>query len=113
MSLDSPRIAKVSCKKWWVFRFIDGKKVPFDKIKTTPRNRGTEFYKKIAEISNQKRRKPVTGINIKTNEVVKFNSLSLASFFIKGDGNYTATANILSNINGKSKYAYGHTWSYD
>ena len=112
-SLDSPRNAKIHCKKWWVFRFIDGKKVPFNKIKVTPRDRGTEYYKKIAELSNQKRRRPVTGINIKTNEVVKFNSLSEASYFIKGDGNNKAVSGIIKNIKGISKYAFGHTWSYD
>ena len=113
LSLNSPRTAKTHCKKWWLFRFIDGKKVPFDKIKVTPRDRGTEFYKRICEISNQKRRRPVTGINIKTGEIVKFNSMSEASYFLKGDGNNKAVSGIFKNIKEGTKSAFGHTWSYD
>ena len=45
--------------------------------------------------------------------MVKFNSLSEASYFIKGDGNNKAVSGIIKNIKGISKYAFGHTWSYD
>ena len=54
--------------------------------------------------------------DIKTGEIIRFNSMSEASFFLKGEGNYSATANILVNIKrleeGKNSYCLGYRWYY-
>ena len=57
------------------------------------------------------------GVNIKTGEMIEFNSITEASFFIKGEGNYKAVANIVSNIkriqNGETWcYSFGYKWYY-
>ena len=61
--------------------------------------------------------RPICGVNIKTGEIVEFDSMSEASFFIKGEGNYAATSGIYNNIqrikNGQTWcYAYGYRWYY-
>jgi len=113
-SLKSPNKAKLQVKGWYFFR---KKNDALGNWKPTTNNRGTEYYKELAKKSNEKRKKPVHGINIKTGEIIKFNSISEASFFIKGEGNYKATANIINNIKKIERNetwcnAYGCRWYY-
>ena len=73
-----------------------------------------EERSRMSKISAEKRKIPIKGVNIKTGEEIYFNSMSEASFFLKGDGNYSATANIVSNIKrleeGKDSYCLGYKW---
>lgn len=99
-------------KGWYLFR---DKKVANSDWTPATRIQSTEHYKKAAAKSAEKRKKSVRGVNIKTGEEVYFDSMSEASFFIKGDKNYTAVANISHNIedikNGKTWcYAFNHKW---
>ncbi len=113
-SLDSKRTAKTHCKKWWLFRFDGSRKVSFNQIKITPKDRGTEYYRKIATLGNAKRKKKVKAVaKGLSNEVLYFDSLSDASYFIKGEGNRTAVSNILKNINSPVWcHAFGYKWYY-
>jgi hypothetical protein len=111
LSLNSPNSNKRQASGWYLFR-----KKPTDWTPAT-QVRSTEHYKKAAAISNEKRMRPICGVSIKTGEIVEFDSMSEASFFIKGDGNYAATSAIYNNIqrikNGQTWcYAYGYRW-YD
>lgn len=113
-SLNSPNSNKLQAKGWYLFR--DKNDALDDWIPAT-KNRGSEHYKKLASKSNEKRKRPVKGVNIQTGEVVEFKSMSEASFFIKGKGNYKAVASIHNNIrriqNGETWcYAFGHKWYY-
>lgn len=109
-SLNSPDDNKLQVKGWYFFRSKP--------TKWKPSERGTfdtESAKKASKISNEKRMKPVYGVSITTGEVVEFGSMSEASFFIKGEGNYKGVANIKNNIerikNGQTWcYAYGYKW---
>jgi len=108
-SLNSPDNKKLQVKGWYLFRSKPTDWTPATKAHSI------DHYKKIAEISSEKRKKPVYGISIKTNEIVEFGSMSEASFFIKGDGNYSGVANIKNNIqrikNGQTWCnAYGYRW---
>jgi hypothetical protein len=111
LSLNSPNSNKRQAAGWYLFR-----KKPTD---WTPAKRGqsTENCKKGAAISAEKRKRPVYGMSIKTGEIVEFNSISEASFFIKGDGNYKGVSNIHNNLkrieNGETWCnAYGYRWYY-
>jgi hypothetical protein len=111
LSLNSPNSNKRQASGWYLFR-----KKPTDWTPAT-QVRSTEHYKKAAAISNEKRMRPICGVSIKTGEIVEFDSMSKASFFIKGEGNYAATSAIYNNIqrikNGQTWcYAYGYRW-YD
>jgi len=113
-SLNSPNYNKLQAHGWYFFR---DKNDALSDWKPATKNRGTEYYKKISAKSNEKRKRPVRGINISTGEVVEFNSLSEASFFIKGEGNYKAVSGIHNNIkrisNGETWcYAFGYKWFY-
>tara|TARA_B100000424_G_C22886078_1_gene471445 strand:- start:47 stop:1054 length:1008 start_codon:yes stop_codon:yes gene_type:complete len=115
-SLKSPRKKKLQCKGWYLFH-KKGKIIPFDKITFATTKQSTETCRKAAEASAVKRRRPVKGVNILTGETLTFNSISEASFYIKGQGNNTATSSICNNIknreNGQSwKYAFNHKWNY-
>ena len=115
-SIKSPRKNKLQCKGWYLFH-KKGKIVPFDKITFATRAHSTKHYKRIAAISSAKRKKPIKGINIHTGETIHFNSISEASFYIKGEGDYTATSSISSNLKNREngqywKYAFNHKWSY-
>mgnify|MGYP003113221052 CR=1 FL=1 len=115
VSLDSPRTAKCHCKKWWLFRFSDGKKVPFNRIKITEKNRGHEYYSKLGKMSASKSKKRIKGIAVgMSTEVVYFDSISEASFHIKGTGNYSAVSGISLNIKKNQPwcYSYGYKWSF-
>lgn len=108
-SLNSPNSNKLQVKGWYFFR-----KKPTN-WKPAPRGQSIENCKKGAAISAEKRKKPVYGISIATGEIVEFKSMTEASFFIKGEGNYKGVANIKTNIerikNGQTWcYAYGYRW---
>ena len=110
-SLNSKNNNKLQVKGWYFFR-----SKPKD-WKPAKRGLSTENCKKGAAISAEKRMRPICGVNIKTGEIVEFDSMSEASFFIKGEGNYAATSGIYNNIqrikNGQTWcYAYGYRW-YD
>ncbi len=113
-SLESPNNAKLQVKGWYFFR---DKKDALGDWKPATKNRGTEYYKKLAAKSNEKRKRPVRGVNIKNGETVQFNSITEASFFIKGEGNYKAVPGIHKNIkriqNGETWcYSFGYKWYY-
>jgi len=115
-SLKSPRKNKLQCKGWYLFH-KKGKIIPFDKITFANHTRSTEHYKRASAISNAKRKRPVKGINIHTSETIHFNSISEASFYIKGEGDYSATANIIRNIKNREngqywKWSFNHKWDY-
>ena len=103
----------IQVKGWYLFRDkhvanSDWKKAELHQFKS-------DDIKKGATISAEKRKKPVRGVSITTGEEVRFDSISEASFFIKGDKNYKAVANIHKNIkdikNGKNwTYAFGYKW---
>ena len=108
-SLNSKNNNKLQVNGWYFFRSKP------KNWKPATRTRSTEHYKRAAALSNEKRKKPVYGISIKTGEIVEFDSMSEASFFIKGDGNYKGVANIKNNIqrikNGQTWCnAYGYRW---
>ena len=100
-------------KGWYLFR--DKHVANSDWKKAEPNRNDSDGMKKLAAISAEKRKKPVRGVSITTGEEVRFDSISEASFFIKGDKNYKAVANIARNIkdikNGKNwMYAFGYKW---
>jgi len=102
----------IQVKGWYLFR---DKHVANSDWKKATFTRSTEHYKHVAAISAKKRKKPIRGVSITTGEEVRFDSISEASFFIKGDGNRSAVANIHRNIqnikNGKNwMYAFGYKW---
>ena len=109
-SIKSPDNNKLQVKGWYFFR-----SKPTD---WTPAERNTftsESAKKAVKKTNEKRKKPVYGISITTEEIIEFKSMSEASFFIKGEGNYKCVPNIMDNIqrikNGQTWcHAYGYKW---
>ena len=115
-SLKSPRKNKLQCKGWYLFH-KKGKIIPFDKITFATHTRSTEHYKRASAISNAKRKRPIKGVNIHTGETIHFNSISEASFYIKGEGDYSGTANIIRNIKNREngqywKWSFNHKWDY-
>jgi group I intron endonuclease len=113
-SLNSPNKAKLQSKGWYFFR---RKNDALGNWKPTIHAPSIESCKKGAAISNEKRKRPVRAVDIKTGEIIKFNSISEASFFLKGEGNYKATPNIHYNLkrieNGETWCnAYGYRWYY-
>ena len=115
LSLNSPNNNKLQANEWYLFR---DKNDALSDWKPAERNIfTTEKAKKAAAKSAEKTKKPVYGVNIKTEEVVKFDSLLSASYFIKGEGDRSATSNIHRNIqrikNGETWcYAFGYRWYY-
>ena len=100
-------------KGWYLFR--DKHVANSDWKKAEPNRNDSDGMKKLAAISAEKRKKPVRGVSITTGEEIRFDSISEASFFIKGDKNYKAVPSIHKNIkdikNGKTwAYAFGHKW---
>ena len=100
-------------KGWYLFR--DKHVANSDWKKAEPNRYDSDGMKKLAAISAEKRKKPIRGVSITTGEEVRFDSISEASFFLKGDKNYAAVGNITKNIkdikNGKTwAYAFGHKW---
>tara|TARA_B100001996_G_C18601091_1_gene569881 strand:- start:51 stop:1055 length:1005 start_codon:yes stop_codon:yes gene_type:complete len=111
---DQPDKTKTKVKGWYLFR--DKKIALSDWKPCIPRcrNMSHEERSRMSKISAEKRKIPIKGVNIKTGEEIHFNSMSEASFFLKGDGNYSATANIIANIKrleeGKNSYCLGYKW---
>jgi len=114
LSLDSPRTAKIHCKRWWLFRFDGTRKVSRNHIKVTDKNRGFEYYSALGKKSAEERKKKVKAVEKGLGtKVLYFDSLSEASYFIKGEGNRRAVANIHKNIHSpKWCHAYGYKWYY-
>jgi group I intron endonuclease len=114
VSLNSPLKAKIHCKQWYLFR-KEGDIVAFDEIKITPKNKGSDFYREISKKNNNNKKIKVIAIDIKNpSNVFEFNSLSEASFFVKGDGNYAATGNISKRLKEGNNWihCYGYLWQY-
>ena len=116
ISLKSPRKNKLQCKGWYLFH-KKGKVIPFNKIIFATKAHSTKVCKKAAEASAVKRRRPVKGINIHTGELITFNSISEASFYIKGEGDRSCVGGIVRNIKNREngehwKYAFNHKWNY-
>ena len=111
---DQPNKTKTKVKGWYLFR--DRKIALSDWKPCIPRCRtiSHEERSRMSKISAEKRKIPIKGVDIKTGEEIHFNSMSEASFFLKGDGNYSATANIIANIKrleeGKNSYCLGYKW---
>ena len=110
-SLQSPNNNKYQVKDWYLFKSKPRNWKPAIKGMTS------ESAKKVAKISAEKRKKPIYGISITTGERIEFNSISEASFFIKGERNYSAVGSISNNIqnieNGKTWcYSFGYKWYY-
>ena len=103
----------IQVKGWYLFR---DKHIANSDWKKAKRNHFTsERASKLATISAEKRKKPVRGVSITTGEEVRFDSISEASFFIKGDKNYGAVSSIWRNIqnikDGKTwMYSFGYKW---
>ena len=100
-------------KGWYLFR--DKHVANSDWKKAEPNRYDSDGMKKLAAISAEKRKKPIRGVSITTGEEVRFDSISEASFFIKGDKNYKAVSGIHKNIkdikNGKTwTYSFGYKW---
>jgi len=93
LSLNSPDDNKLQASGWYLFR-----SKPTDWTAAERKGFTTESAKKAARSSAEKSKKPVYGVSITSGEIVKFESMSEASFFIKGEGNYSAVGNISDNI---------------
>jgi hypothetical protein len=111
-SLKSPNKNKLQVKGWYFFR-----KKPTDWEPAEKNIFTSEKAKAAASKSNEKRKRPVKGVNIHTGEMIEFDSISEASFFIKGEGDRSAVANIMRNIKRISSgetwcYAFGYKWYY-
>jgi hypothetical protein len=115
-SLNSPNHNKLQAHGWYLFR--DKKDALKNWKPAEKKGFTTEKAKAASNKSNEKRKKPVKGISIHTGEIVEFNSISEASFFIKGEGDYKAVAGISNNIkrisNGETWcYSFGYKWYYN
>ena len=109
-SLRSPNTNKLQCKEWYFFRTKNEATSPF-----TPAERPTfdsDRAKKLAQLSKLVKARPVRGTHIQTNEVVEFESLSDASYYLKGDKDRSAVGNITRHIQFQTKHAYNHVWEY-
>jgi len=110
LSIRSPDDNKLQASGWYFFR-----SKPTD---WTPAKRNTftsESAKKASKKGNENRKKFVYGISVKTGEIVEFESILEASYFIKGEGNRNGVPNIHNNIqrikNGQTWcFAYGYRW---
>ena len=103
----------IQVKGWYLFR--DKHVANSDWKKTEPIRNDADRMRELAAISAERRKKPVRGVSITTGEEVRFDSISEASFFIKGDKNYGAVSNIWRNIqnikDGKTwMYSFGYKW---
>lgn len=101
-SLKSPNNNKLQVKGWYFFRTKPTNWTPAERKGFT-----TESAKKASRSSAEKTKKPIYGVSITTGEIVEFGSMSEASFFIKGEGNYNGVPNIKNNIERIKK---GQTW---
>jgi group I intron endonuclease len=111
-SLKSSDNNKLQVNGWYFFRTKPTKWKAAEHKGFTP-----ESAKRAGKISAEKTKKPVYGVSIITGEVIEFDSILAASYFIKGNGNKGGVANIWNNIqnikNGQTWcYAFGYKW-YD
>jgi hypothetical protein len=109
-SVNSHNSNKLQAKGWYLFR-----KKPTNWTPAERKGFTSESAKKAGKMSAEKTRKPIYGVNITTGEIVEFESILAASYFIKGDGNRSGVANIYNNIqrikNGQTWcYAFGYKW---
>lgn len=115
LSIRSPNNNKLQVNGWYLFR---NKNDALSDWKPAERKGFTsETARKAATMMNESKKIPVRGISIHTGEVIEFNSMSEASFFVKGEGNYKAVPGISKNIkriqNGETWcHAFGHKWYY-
>ena len=110
LSLDSPNSNKLQAKGWYCFRSKNDATSPF-----TPAQRNgltSEKAKEIAKLSKLVKARPVRGTHIHTNDVVEFESLSDASYYLKGEGDRSAAGNIGNHIQKNTKHAYNYVWEY-
>lgn len=110
LSIRSPDDNKLQASGWYLFR-----SKPTDWTPAERKGFTSEGARKAGRTSAEKTKKPVYGVSITTGEVVEFESMSEASFFIKGEGNYKGVSNIMNNIrrikNGETWcHAYGYKW---
>lgn len=112
-SLNSSGNNKLQVNGWYLFRNKNDALGYW-----TPAKRGdydSEHFSQLGKLSAEKIKVAVKGVNIKTGEIVEFDSMSEASYFIKGDGDKSAVPNIHKNIkrleNGENWcYAFGYRW---
>lgn len=109
-SLNSPNSNKRQTSGWYLFR-----KKPTNWKPAERKGFTIESAKKAGKMAAEKTKKPVYGISITTGEIVEFDSIVSASYFIKGEGNRNAVSNIHKNIqrikNGQTWcYAHGYKW---
>ena len=109
-SINSPDNNKLQAKGWYLFRTKPTDWTPAERKGFT-----SESAKKAGKKSNENRKKSIYGISVNTGEIVEFESMLAASYFIKGDGNRNGVPNIKNNIqrikNGQTWcYAYGYRW---
>lgn len=117
MSLKSPVHNKLTALGWYLFYDDQKTKVKLGEFKIAQHNSfNSDSARKAAAISNAKRKRPVIAIDINNpDNVLTFNSISEASFFIKGEGNYSATANIVNRLKKSDQgwiNCYGYKWRY-
>lgn len=110
-SLVSPNNHKKQVKGWYLFRNKPKSWKPASNISSK------KHYSRAGKISAEKRRIPIYGVHIDTGKIIKFKSISEASFFLKGKKNYEAAGNIKNNLrkiqNGKFWHqVYGYKWYY-
>lgn len=110
LSLNSSNDNKLQANGWYLFRTKPTDWKPAERKGFT-----TESAKKASRSSAEKTRKPVYGVSITTGEIVEFESILSASYFIKGEGNRNGVPNIWRNIqrikNGQTWcYSYGYKW---
>ena len=110
LSIRSSDDNKLQANGWYLFRTKPTDWTPAERKGFT-----SESAKKAGKMSAEKTKKPIYGISITTGEVAEFESISDASFFIKGEGNLSGVANITRNIkrikNGETWcYAFGYKW---
>lgn len=109
-SLRSPNSNKLQCKGWYFFASKNEATQPF-----TPAERkgfDTERAKELAKLSKLVKARPVRGTHIHTNEVIEFESISDASYYLKGEGDRSAVGNIANHIKNNTKHAFNYTWEY-
>jgi len=117
LSLKSPVNNKLTAYGWYLFYDNQEHKVKLGEFKIAQRNTfSSESARKAAAISNAKKKRAVIAIEVNNpDNVLRFNSISEASFFIKGEGDYSATGNINHRLNRAGDgwiSCYGYRWRY-
>jgi hypothetical protein len=112
-SLNSPNNNKLQVYDWYLFRNKNDALSDWTPAKRA--NYSSDYFSKLGKLSAKKKSVAVKGVNVNTGEVVEFNSICEASYFIKGEGDRSAVPNIHKNIkrleNGQRWcYAFGYRW---